>query len=246
MHPAVAIAGAAGWTDQVFAYCERGSDPGFWAEPLNAASNSAFILVAMLALDRWRRTAFRQGGGAELILVLLAFCIGIGSFLFHTLATRWARAADTIPIGIFMIGYLGYALRNYLALDGRSIAIALAAFLLAAAGAGSLRCGDGPCFNGSLAYLPALAALAAVGTLALRRERPIGRKLMVAGLVFAGSLVCRSIDQSICAHTLVQPEWHTGTHAAWHVLNAVVIHLLLSAMLARKADANFSRMVIGP
>ena len=28
--------------DKIFAYCERGLNPGFWAEPLNAISNAAF------------------------------------------------------------------------------------------------------------------------------------------------------------------------------------------------------------
>ena len=27
---------------KVYSYCERGGDPGFWAEPLNAISNGAF------------------------------------------------------------------------------------------------------------------------------------------------------------------------------------------------------------
>ena len=37
------------WSDQVFSYCERGGAPGFWAEPLNALSNGAFIITGLIA-----------------------------------------------------------------------------------------------------------------------------------------------------------------------------------------------------
>ena len=35
---------------KIFAYCERGQDPGFWAEPLNAVTNE--VLLTMRTLDR--------------------------------------------------------------------------------------------------------------------------------------------------------------------------------------------------
>ena len=34
---------------KVYSYCERGGDPTFWAEPLNAISNGAFIVAGLFA-----------------------------------------------------------------------------------------------------------------------------------------------------------------------------------------------------
>src|SRR5687768_2996924 len=98
------------WSDQLFRYCERGADAAFWAEPLNALSNIAFLAAALAA---GRELAGRPTGGRrhfEALLVVLVAVIGVGSFLFHTLATRWAMYADVIPIGLFMLAYWAYTL----------------------------------------------------------------------------------------------------------------------------------------
>ena len=39
---------------KVYNYCERGGDPGFWAEPLNAISNGAFVIAGLIAA--WQLT----------------------------------------------------------------------------------------------------------------------------------------------------------------------------------------------
>jgi hypothetical protein len=40
-------------------YCER-TDPSFWAEPVNALTNIAFLLAAALAFCAWRRDGARD------------------------------------------------------------------------------------------------------------------------------------------------------------------------------------------
>jgi hypothetical protein len=42
------------WSEPVDLYCERVS-AGFWAEPVNALANAAFLLAAGIAFVRWRR-----------------------------------------------------------------------------------------------------------------------------------------------------------------------------------------------
>ena len=79
------------WTAAVDAYCER-VGPAFWAEPVNALTNAAFLVAAFWALRQWKRQPLRDG--ATLVLILVVALVGIGSFLFHTLATRWAGLAD--------------------------------------------------------------------------------------------------------------------------------------------------------
>lgn len=216
------------WNDKVFAYCERGSDPALWAEPLNAVSNAAFIIAASVALIEWRRS---PRGTAELLLIATVFVVGIGSFLFHTMATKWARVADVAPITVFMLGYLGFALRRLLALPWPAVAAGMAGFVGAGAVAESTTCQSGACLNGSVAYLPALAAMILVaGALGWWRH-PATKVLATSAAVFALSLVFRSIDMAACPLTLMQPGWRAGTHALWHILNALVLYWLLIAAI---------------
>ena len=235
------------WSQQVFNYCERGLDPSFWAEPLNAASNAAFLLAAAVA---GRRLAQQQSGagsrGAERLvlwlLVALVAAIGIGSFLFHTFATRWALLADVGPITLFMVAYLAYALRTLLGLGWAPIALILPAFLYSGALAGDLTCPGAdlaakaqPCLNGSLGYAPALVSLWIIGLITWSRGDAAGRTLLTAGAVFLASAVLRTIDRDVCDATHLLGHVR-GTHALWHALNAVTLYLLLSAAIDRLGD----------
>ena len=224
------------WTDRIFAYCERANDPSFWAEPLNAISNAAFFIAAVLAAVALMHAKSGAPRRIEWLLVALTAAMGIGSFLFHTFATRWASVADTAPIGIFMLAYFGYAVRRYFGAHVVIVALALAGFITALRFAHLIPCqpellpitaaAGSPCFNGSLGYVPALAALLSIGGALLLRQHPAGPGVMIAGLVFAVSLTFRSLDFEFCALTEVlgRPR---GTHALWHILNAAVLYILL-------------------
>ncbi len=236
---------AMNWSDQVFRYCERMQDPSFWAEPFNALSNIGFLLVAAwsayqagtLSPNSPRQTADTAALAA---LIALAFAIGIGSFLFHTFATRWSRLADVAPIALFMMGYLGFALRVYLGCSARQIAAALAVFVSATAIAASIACptqltsvatfSREPCLKGTMGYAPALVALILTGIL-LHRRHPAGRALLLAAGIFLTAMLLRWLDSRSCAMSVVfgRPR---GTHALWHVLNAATIYVLLSAAIA--------------
>ena len=48
------------WDARIFRYCERGGDAAFWAEPVNAATNAAFIIAALLALRELLRDYWAQ------------------------------------------------------------------------------------------------------------------------------------------------------------------------------------------
>ena len=99
-------------SEKIFSYCERGGNPAFWAEPFNAISNGAFLIASLLALIAWARMPAARRGLAELGLILTVAIIGIGSFLFHTIATRWSAIADIAPIGAFMLIFAVYAMRR--------------------------------------------------------------------------------------------------------------------------------------
>lgn len=220
---------------KIFAYCERGLDPSFWAEPLNAVTNLAFLTAALLGAVGLLRLPAGQRGGLETACVVLAAAIGIGSFLFHTLATPWAAVADTLPIGIFMLVYLVLASRQYLELTVAGVAGVVVAFIAAMALAGQPVCGGRPCLNGSASYLPAFGALAAIGSLLLRRGHPAARALLAGAGVLAVSLAMRTIDRAVCPYTILAAARPTGTHFLWHLLNGLLLHILLQAAIAERA-----------
>jgi len=226
------------WSDQVFRYCERGADPSFWAEPLNAASNGAFIVAAIAAgISLARQPRARRAPGVA-TLIALVFVIGVGSFLFHTYATRWAAQADVIPIGIFMLAYLGFALRVYLAANWLWTAAGLALFIGAMQFAGSIECrpglfstpaaASGPCLNGTAGYVPAFLAMLGIGAVLRVKSHPASVYLLLAGVVFLVSMLFRTVDLELCALTRLAGA-PVGTHFLWHLLNATTLYLLLMA-----------------
>ena len=236
------------WADPIYRYCERGQDAAFWAEPLNALSNVAYLLAACAAaalLVRERREAAQPGPAAlqgtvpMIALILLAATIGVGSFLFHTVATRWARLADVIPIGVFMVGYLVYALRTFLGLRAMQVAGLAVLFLAITAVAASISCplkgaslvtyAREPCLKGSLGYIPALAALLLVAVLVHRRHA-VARPLLMAAGAFGAAIMLRWLDTRACPFTMLLGKAR-GTHAGWHVLTALTLYLLLAAAI---------------
>ena len=102
------------WSTPVDLYCER-ITPLFWAEPANALSNLAFLVAAFAAFQLWQREG--KADRPILALIVVVAAVGLGSFAFHTLATRGAMLLDVTPIGIFIYGYFLLALRRFLLLS---------------------------------------------------------------------------------------------------------------------------------
>ncbi|MCJ2053533.1 ceramidase domain-containing protein [Methylobacterium sp. J-070] len=225
------------WFEPLRDYCERGG-PEFWAEPANALSNAGFLLAAAAAARRASRAEPRDQ--ACLALSGLIAVVGIGSFLFHTLAVYWSMLADVIPIALFIYGYLALALHRFLRLAPVRVAAATVGFVLFSFALtpmlDSLTGQDvANLTNGSIAYVPPLLALFGVAWAAAgrREERFVGtgRRLAVVGLVFLVSFVARTADHAACS---IVP---TGTHPLWHVLNAAVLYALLATAIRHRAIA---------
>lgn len=228
------------WLQQFFLYCERGSDPSFWAEPFNAISNGAFILAALAVVPALMRVWSVRPLTAETLLVLLCATIGIGSFCFHTFATRWAFMFDVGSIMIMSIAYLVYALRRFAGVGWLGAAVSIAALMLGFSLVRFIPCPAGllpvtaaaglPCLNGSLGYLPVIAAMSIVGAWLALKSHPAGRLLLGAAVVFGLSLAVRSLDTEVCAASVLFGRAR-GTHALWHVLNALALLMLLRAAI---------------
>lgn len=209
-------------------YCER-VGPAFWAEPLNAVSNMAFIVAAGLLVVALRRgDAALRSDPAILSLVSLVFLIGIGSSLFHTFAVVWSMLADVIPIAAFILLYMYLALRRLVVLPLRACLPILLAVLALVIAMPLL-------FGFSVStYAVALAAMVIVGGfLHFSRKHPAGRPILIAAVIFAVSLSFRTLDLPLCE---VLP---IGTHYFWHILNALVLYGLTRTMMlyGRQATA---------
>ncbi|MFZ4531851.1 MAG: hypothetical protein ACOYOJ_08545 [Alsobacter sp.] len=219
-----------GWWTPIDAYCER-TGPEFWSEPLNALSNFAFLVAAAAAWRLLQRAPRPDPAAAG--LVGLVAVIGVGSFLFHTVATRWAAVADVAPIALFILLFLVAALRRVLGLGAATAALVAVAFQMGAMVLPALwrvvLAGAPDPLNGSAGYLPALLALAMVGALGARRRHPGGMALLAAAATFAVSLGLRSVDLAWCGMI------PAGTHSVWHLLNAVVLYLCVRAAITWRA-----------
>jgi len=209
------------WSEPIDLYCER-LDPSFWAEPVNALSNVAFLLAAWAAFLEWRKV----GGGDRIILALIVIVavVGVGSFTFHTVATRGAMMLDVGPIGVFIYSYFLFALRRFLLLSWPGALVIFAGFVALSFGLAAYV--PRTFLNGSAGYFPALAALIVIGWLI--RERAAGKALLIAAAAFIASLFFRIIDLDICG------AFPTGTHFLWHILNAVVLYAVLRGALSEK------------
>lgn len=228
--------------EHVFLYCERGTNEALWAEPINAISNAGFFLAALIfwQLILWRPRAERSAD--HYLLVALVFLIGFGSLAFHLYADEGTALADIIPIGVFMLVYLGFALNRFLGVPPGWTVFLAVIFTGLVGAAMHVHCWDGgigwpggapdakPCLNGSMAYLPALGALIIVGMVAAERGHKAAPYVLWAAVVFTISIILRSVDMALCDKVVIEGR-NVGTHFVWHLLNAVVIFLLLRASL---------------
>ena len=238
-----------GLGQHVFLYCERGTSTALLAEPFNAASNAAFLLAALVALQLllWRP---REDQSADhYLLIGLVFLIGLGSLAFHLFATTETALADVIPISLFMLVYLGFVLNRFIGVPPAWTVLLVIGFAGLIALTGQVKCGEGlvalpganvpggkPCLNGSLFYLPALGALIVMGLLLKERAHRAAPYLLWAAAIFAVSVTFRSLDMALCNDTVFDGR-KIGTHFLWHLLNALTLFLLLRASLEARAPA---------
>ncbi|CTQ45005.1 Ceramidase [Roseibium aggregatum] len=210
-------------TDKLDNYCER-IGPEFWSEPLNALTNAAFLIAAIAGYMLWRRKT--PDDLFALVLIGIVFVTGLGSFLFHTFATRWASLADVIPIALFIHVYLFAALNRFLGLSWWAALGIVIVFFAVTPFAGRA---VAPLVGSSAGYVPALLAIFVVGALFLRKNARFGREVLLTGVVFAVSLTFRTLDGPVCDQLAI------GTHFLWHILNGVVLFLLLRVLIRQRA-----------
>lgn len=211
---------------QIDLYCER-MGPEFWAEPVNALTNAAFLVAAIWAGWRLRGSGLWLGWTLAAIL----FAIGVGSFLFHTFATSWAAASDVIPIALFILTFVFATHLHVLAWPLWAASLGTLAFLpymfATATGFNAL-----PFFEISATYWPVVLALLLYAAGLVRRFPGLARGFVIGAAILTVSLTFRSIDIPVC------DGFPLGTHFMWHILNAV--------MLAWMIEVYRRHMLAGP
>lgn len=197
------------WTQPVDIYCER-VDPSFWAEPLNAVTNLAFVIAALVLWPRVRGMA-----PGRVLCVMLA-AIGVASGAFHTFAVGWAGLADVLAIVVYALTYIYLANRDFWKMDRGWAALATAGFIPYAALTIPIF-EYLPGLGESAQYMPLPVMILAYAALLRTRMPDTARGLAIGAGILLVSLTVRSIDLPLCEAVPM------GTHFMWHILNAIML-----------------------
>ncbi|MFN3280866.1 MAG: ceramidase domain-containing protein [Tabrizicola sp.] len=192
------------------AYCERTS-AAYWAEPVNALTNLAFLLAAWVM---WRRTAGLPPGRA--MSAGLA-AIGLGSWLFHTHANGLTAALDVGPILVFILVYIFAATRDLLAFGPWWAAGAVVAFFPYAALMVPVFSSLMPSLGSSAGYAPIPVLILAYAAAVWRHAPATARGMALGAAILIVSLTFRTLDGQVCEALPL------GTHFLWHILNGLML-----------------------
>ncbi|WP_417250006.1 hypothetical protein [Celeribacter sp.] len=196
------------WMSQIDSYREQ-VDFSFWSEPVNAITNLAFVLAALYV---WPRT---KGLLLARVLAVILFLIGLGSFAFHTTATRWGEAADVTPILAFILTYVFAATRDFFGLGSWWAALAAVLFVPFAVIVSPVFLHIG--MGSSAAYAPVPVLIVIYAALLRRRAPATARGMVLGAAVLCISLGFRMLDAPIYATVPM------GTHFMWHFLNSIML-----------------------
>ena len=205
----------------VYGHCER-IGPGLLAEPLNVLSSAVFLVAAWAAWNLARRRGNRSAGIRGLLALSVA--IGLGSGLWHMVATSWALLFDVIPICLFVVlftwlyarRFLG--MRAFLAMAAGVVFLSTTYAVLEVAGV----------LHVPLVYTPMLVVwfgLVALGAVHAQMRAQARFSLLAAAAVCALALLFRLIDLAVC------PTFPVGTHFLWHSLGALTAYLALRCLM---------------
>lgn len=207
------------WAIQIDNYCER-IDFSFWSEPVNAVTNVAFLIAAVMA---WRVVRDRDDWGVRALIVILATSAsGRSCFIplppagpvwrmyFRSRRLYWSTSGwRRFGCCARLSGAAFWPLRCFFPF------YAVVTFIV-------VTLTDG--LNGSEGYVPSVLIMAGYG-LWLKPDKPeAGRGLLIASGLLAVSLVARMADQAVCSAVPI------GSHWVWHIMNAIVMYWLIAVL----------------
>lgn len=202
---------------EIDGYCER-LGPEYWAEPVNAVTNAAFVIAA---LWMWRRGA---GVPMARTLAVVLGVIGMGSYLFHTHAQVWSAIADVAPIAAFILLYI-FAINRDVWGMRTGWAVGATALFVPYAAATIPLFQHVPVLGLSAGYLPVPLLILIYAGLLWRQNPAIARGFVIGAVILLVSLTARSVDEMLC------PRLPLGTHFLWHILNGVMLGWMIEVYL---------------
>lgn len=207
----------------IYGLCER-QGPDFWAEPLNGLSSFAFLYITIrlfLYFEGLSILRHRQLWDIKALLFLVP-CIGIASFVFHSVPTVWTERMDTLFIVAFILLYFWSALFRIMQIEWFQATICFIAYV----GFTHMVVMQFPnALNDSIGYLTTMAALITMAFYLNMKRRAAARDFLIAALIGVISLFFRSIDRATCI------EVPFGTHFLWHMFNAALIYILMKQLI---------------
>ena len=203
-------------TKPIDIYCER-LDSSIWAEPINAVTNFAFVLAAIIMWFRCKNLVEGK------VLAVLLFSIGCGSLLFHIFGQTWAAILDVASILIFILAYIFVANHRFLVWSKLASIIGVILFfpyqfLLVS------MLSNFQLFGSSVQYIPIAILIFIYAALLRKSEQNLSDGLFIGATILCVSIFFRTIDEPICQVV------STGTHFVWHILNAVMLAWMIEVL----------------
>lgn len=190
-------------------YCEQLLYISF--EPINAVTNIAFVVFALLAFYKLRH----QTGVLKFFLPFLLLFMGAGSAWWHMGHSAWGDMTDTLSIIVFA-STVSVLLLYKLIGSRTKVIIAFVPLLLLTLAVEQL-----PYLNSSLPYIVLLIGLMVVGTF-YAKEFPASKLLVIASIItFTLAIVFRTLDMELCSQIAI------GTHFLWHIFVALLGYQLI-------------------
>lgn len=214
--------------DDIDLYCERLA-PGLFGEPVNTVTNLLF-LVAAFVLGR-RLQDDQRARRDDWLLVALVALVGIGSLVFHAVATVQTSVLDKLFIAFFIWVFFHRYLVRVAGLGKFGATAGVLLFIAMSAVLG--RVVPKEALNGSVLYLPAVLGLTGLTVWTILKRRPGANAFVAAVVVFLVAIGFRTIDLAVC------DDFPLGTHFLWHSLNALVLFLCCTGL--RRASVTGGR-----
>lgn len=200
--------------------CERGSSMDFFAEPLNAISNIAFILAGfgiynLLRKNRIQRVEYK----AVLVLILL---VGSGSFLWHATGNSYALVLNMIP------AVLSFVLITYIFLSkliGSKLLALLLALLLFPIRFFISSFAPTDIISSLIRNLINATVFLVMIVWAFKKYGRVAFEGLSVLTVYLLAITMRIIDLQVC------PTFYVGTHFLWHIFNALAVYLAVRFLI---------------
>lgn len=200
-------------------YCER-TAVGLLAEPFNLFSNLFFVLAGLVLLVKHSE---RKYATEKTVYAILVITVGLGSSLFHAVATVWGQWADVVPIALLVFYYIYVFSSKIAGFSFKGTFLLFAVLFLSSLGLSKLFPAE--MLNNSTSYLGVLFTMMVMAAIDLKFLKR--KTLLIATAIFAVSLTFRTLDQSFCA------QYPIGLHFLWHTLNGCMLYVLGSRFVRK-------------